>query len=346
VANTLTSAAQFRPQIISLPTGGFLIAWLGHGGGAGQDVYYRRFSSNGSALDADDVRANGLGNDPVTSGDQGNHKLATLADGSVVIAYEDRGSGDLFGVRVGANGTALDAPGEPAGNKQFQINLETIHEQTAPSVAALASGGFVVAFNTETNGSAASRRLLGRVFSPDGIGGAEFQIGDHTSRWQDSHIAGLPQGDFVVTWQVQNEGEDAGAHAWSVYEQRFSPVGAPRSIPSRVNTHNTGDQEQPVLAAFKAGYVIAWQSFGQDSSRYGVFARATVPGLLSLRIFSTIPEVSVSFVGEPGRVHQLQRSSDFIFWTPVITTNPPDGMFRYDESFARPLVHFYRVDTF
>lgn len=350
-ANATTNTAQFHPQIAPLTNGGFVLTWVGKSGVEGQDVFYRRFAATGAAMDGSDVAANALGNDPVATGDQGSQRVATLKDGSFVIVYEDRASGDLFGVRVAFNGIAVDAPGELAGNKQFQINALTPYEQTMPAVADLTNGGFVVTYNTETNGTAASRRVVGRVFGASGVGGVEFQISSHANRWQDSRAIGLRNGDFVVTWQVLDEGVDVGANTWSVFEQRFSPAGVPRFSPFMVNTYNTNDQNLASLAGFNnSGYVIAWKSFGQDTSRDGIFARALlpnneIPGSLSIRAFPQSNSVAVNFTGQAGRQHQLQRSSDLTTWTGVLTTNPATGVFQYHQPYSGTPRFFFRVQS-
>ena len=350
-ANATTNSAQLHPQIAPLTNGGVVLTWVGSSGAAGQDVFYRRFAATGAALDGSDIAANTLGNDPVTAGDQGGQSVATLKDGSFVIVYEDRAGDDLFGVRIGFDGGALDAPGEAAGNKQFQINALTPYEQTLPAVADLTNGGFVVTYNTETNGTAASRRVLGRIFNVTGVGGAEFQIGAHANRWQDSRVIGLRNGDFVVTWQALGEGVDASLNAWSVFEQRFSPTGVSRFTPFMVNTYNTNDQNVASLASFNnSGYVIAWKSFGQDTSRDGVFARAflpnnEIPGSLSIRAFPQSNSVAVNFAGQVGREHQLQRSTNLANWTGVLTTNSETGVFEFHQPYSGSPRFFFRVQS-
>lgn len=353
-ANTISASAQFHPQVAPLTNSGFVLTWVGTGGVAGdtsQNVFYRRFGANGSALDGAEIRANGLGNDAVSGGDQGRQSVVTLRDGSFVIVYEDRASDDLYGVRISHSGVPLNAPGESPGNFQFQINSPAAYEQTAPAVAALTNGGFVVTYNTETNGTAASRRVLARVFGANGVGGTEFQVGSHVNRWQDSRVIGLPNGDFVVTWQAVGEGADAISQAWSVFEQRFSPAGLPRFAPFMVNTWNTNDQDVASLAAFNnSGYVIAWKSFAQDTSRDGVFARAflpnnEIPGALTLRAFPQSNSVTVRFAGQAGREHQLQRSTNLTTWTGVLTTNSATGVFEYHQPYPGSPHFFFRVQS-
>lgn len=350
-ANTITNRAQFHPEIAPLTNGGFVLTWLGKSVDTGQDVYYRRFAANGTSADSQDVMANGLGTDAVNAGDQGSQKVTALKDGGFVIVYEDRASEDVFAVRVDVNGNPVTAPGEASGNFQFQVNATTAYEQTMPAVAGLTNGGFVVIYNTETNGTAASRRLVGRVFPAAGAGGAEFNVGGHTNRWQDGRVAGVPNGDFVAAWQAQGEGVDAGTNTWSVFEQRFSPAGVPRFTPFMVNAYNSLDQRMPTVTGLgNSGYVIAWTSFGQDTSRDGIYARAflpnnEIPGVLTIRAFPQSNSVAVNFVGQAGRQHQLQRSSNFTTWTGVLTTNSPTGVFQYNQPYPGASPFFFRVQS-
>ncbi len=336
--NTITLGTQFRPQIAPLAGGGFVVCWVGKTGGVGQDIFYRRFSAGGAAVDASDVLANGLGADPVTAGDQGSPGIGALQDGGFVIVYEDRNSAEVFGVRIGAGGAALDAPGEASGHKQFLVNAASPFPQTSPAVAGLASGGFVVTYNTETNGTAASRQVAGRVFSANGIGGGEFTVGSHPDRWQDSRLAALPNGDFAVAWQaLVTVSSIPPIQSWRVFQQSVSPAGTPRGPATQVGTFEAGHQDTPAIVGLgNGGHVVAWESFGQDGSGYGVFAKeqgplAPVPGRLTIVRLAGNTWAQVTFIGQPWREHELQQSSTLGSWATVFTTNPPDGSFSYTE---------------
>lgn len=348
-ANSISTGAQFHPQIARLTNGGFVIAWAGQNS-VHQDIYYRRFNANGTAIDAADVLANGLGINSITNGDQGSPVIATLKDGGFVIAYEDRASSDVFGVVIDDSGTPRSAPGAPAGQNQFRINTATSYDQTSPSVAALTNGGFVVTYNSETDGASSSRRVLGRIFSATSVGGTEFQIGTHTNRWQSANVASLASGDFVVAWQAYGEGVDAETNSWAVFGQRFSITGAPKFLPIRLNTINTNDQDSPFVVPFNNGsYVISWESFAQDSNRDGVFAstfffdRELLPAtqFISRKPIQTI---QIDVIGLPGRSYQLQGSTDFSIWSPVLTTNTASGNFFHQLPGNLPK-RFFRVQS-
>ena len=78
------------------------------------------------------------------------------------------------------------------------------------------------------------------------------------------------QSDFVVTWS--SNGEDGSG--WGVYAQRFSSDGSETGAKFQVNTTIAGDQQSSSIAMNPDGkFIISWQSFNQDSSRWGVYAQ-------------------------------------------------------------------------
>jgi hypothetical protein len=85
-----------------------------------------------------------------------------------------------------------------------------------------------------------------------------------------SAVAASPAGNYVVTWASQ----DQDGSGWGVYAQRFDYQGNRIGGEFRVNTTTAGDQVNPTVAMDQLGnYVIAWESYGQDGSGWGVYAR-------------------------------------------------------------------------
>ena len=59
-----------------------------------------------------------------------------------------------------------------------------------------------------------------------------------------------------------------------VYAQRFASTGSALGSEFRVNTDTTNTQADPAVAMDSAGdFVVAWQSYGQDGSSYGIYAQ-------------------------------------------------------------------------
>jgi len=97
----------------------------------------------------------------------GASSVATMPDGSFVVAWSGQGVGgdlDIFARRY-------DASGAPLGGALL-VNATTTGDQITPSIAADDAGEFVVTWQTRSGHS------QGRLFNADGSArGAEFYIG-------------------------------------------------------------------------------------------------------------------------------------------------------------------------
>lgn len=110
-------------------------------------------------------------------------------------------------------------PVSPFG-PEFLVNATTTGDQSAPAVAPLAGGGFVVAW-VDGSGSAddsSGTAVRAQLYDARGARtGAEFLVNTTTAGSQNSPaVAGLAGGGFVVTWIVNA----------AVYGQRFAADGA------------------------------------------------------------------------------------------------------------------------
>ncbi len=101
--------------------------------------------------------------------------------------------------------------------------------------------------------------------------GGEFQINSYTPFFQfEPNIALDADGDFVVVYVgAGQDGSDNG-----VFARRFTSSGVAVGIDFQVNTYTSGAQNYPSVARDADGdFVIVWQSYGQDGSGDGIFAR-------------------------------------------------------------------------
>ena len=101
--------------------------------------------------------------------------------------------------------------------------------------------------------------------------GGEFRVNTYTTGYQAVRsLASDSAGNFVVVWQSMNQ----DGSGFGVFGQRYASTGAPLGAEFRVNTYTTGSQIAPSVASDPAGhFVVAWSSYGQDTSSYGVFAQ-------------------------------------------------------------------------
>jgi hypothetical protein len=83
-------------------------------------------------------------------------------------------------------------------------------------------------------------------------------------------IASLSNGGFVVVWD--SWGQDGSG--WGVYGQRFDANGNKVGSEFQVNTWTTNNQGIPSIASLSnGGFVVVWQSDGQDGSGWGVYGQ-------------------------------------------------------------------------
>jgi len=79
-----------------------------------------------------------------------------------------------------------------------------------------------------------------------------------------------PNGNFVVTWESYfQDGSEYG-----IYGQLFDGLGNTFGSEFQVNTYTTSSQQDPSVATFSNGdFVVTWESFGQDGSRFGIYSQ-------------------------------------------------------------------------
>ena len=135
--NQQAAGDQENPQLALLKNGGAVFVW--QGGDYGFQRVYARF------LKADDTFATFDVAVSTFNGQQLNPKVATLADGNVIITWSSFGQdGSMQGVfaqRFSTSGTKVGA--------EFQVNQYTSFNQRTPAVATLTNGNFVIVWISE-----------------------------------------------------------------------------------------------------------------------------------------------------------------------------------------------------
>ncbi|HYJ82067.1 MAG TPA: calcium-binding protein, partial [Allosphingosinicella sp.] len=203
--------------------------------------------------------------------------IAALTGGGHVVAWADEShvGGDSSGFAIKLQ--LYDGTGAKTGG-ELLVNSFTGDSQTQPSVAGLASGGFVVTWTQNEpsaalggDGSAAS--IKGQIYSSAGVKvGGEFLVNSGISWIQDeSAVFALTGGGFVVSWW------DHGT--FNVFARVFDSTGAALGDDILVSNDRQGNQSLPSGTAFgdAGGFVIMWshQDFGPtyDQGVYGqIFA--------------------------------------------------------------------------
>jgi hypothetical protein len=219
-----------------------------------------------------------------------NPAVATLTNGNVVIVW---GSFDQVGPS-----SLQDVYGQilsPAGVKigaEFLINQFTLYNQRTPTVAALANGGFVVAWVSEQervvgapSASLATpsqmaypsvdiyARLYGISNNVAAAASNEFLVNTDFNPCANPAVAAGSDGGFMVAWDAKDM-TSPNANSLDIYARSFTSAGAGSgSTVVRVNTYLYGDQYAPRISSLGTDYLIVWTSLAQDGSREGVYAQ-------------------------------------------------------------------------
>lgn len=169
------------------------------------------------------------------------------------------------------DGNAVDYDGCTQGYiTSFIVDSESLLSQGEPDLAVLADGSFVVVWTSYwydvmlplVPADGDGRGGFARRFAGNGTPlGAVFAVNTYTDDDQDdSHVAALTSGGFVVVWV--SDGEDGDG--MGIYARRFAADGMP-SDAFKVNLIVGGNQMNPEVAPLpNGGFVVAYESYEGD----------------------------------------------------------------------------------
>jgi hypothetical protein len=241
-------------------------------------------------------------------GDQINPSIASLPDDKFVVIWSDRAGND--GDRGGIFGRIYTSGFEPV-SPEFLVNTLTSDWQSKSNVASAVNGNFMAVWH-QSNGYVegqvfdASGTKLGPQFTVHtGFNGnsdvAADSNGDfwvvstvnngkgYVSKFSnvgellvgpevfhetelppsDPVVTGLADGQMLVSWY--DGGNTSGS---DVYGQLINSDGARVGGEFLLNTVAAENQIKPAIAGLQSGgFVAVWQSFLQDDSLYGIYAR-------------------------------------------------------------------------
>ena len=263
--NTHTVGSQDTPQITTLTDGGWVITWTSfQQDGSFAGVFAQVYDADGTP------RGGEFQINSYTTSNQYDQQIAALADGGWAITWQSQ---DQDGDGWGIHAQAFDADGTPQGG-EVQVNTNFIGDQETPSITALASGGWVIHWMSEgQDGSGAG--IYAQAYNADGTSlGTETQVNSYTTSDQFAgrgNIAALSDGGWVIAWQSM--GQDGSNNG--MYMQAYNADGTPQGGEVQVNGYTpNGQNSGSVIALDDGGWVVVWQSDGQDGDNYGIFFRA------------------------------------------------------------------------
>ncbi len=273
--NTTTTDQQTAPSVAAQPDGSSVVVWASYGQhGDNWDVVGQRYGLSGnpvSGYNSDGTPTDGEFRVNTTFwGVQDAPVVAALPDGGFVVVWEawnapNTVAADVFAQRYDADGHPVGGynPDGTATAGEFRVNTYTVGDQSAPSIAALAGGGFAVVWNSGGQRGDGTWDIYAQAYGADGrpVGG-EAVVNTHGAdvQWYPD-VAGLADGGFVVAWD--SAWED-GRFGYDVYGRRFGASGAARdALEFPLNAQDRWyDNEyiNEIAGTPDGGFVAVWQT--------------------------------------------------------------------------------------
>ncbi|TAN58537.1 MAG: calcium-binding protein, partial [Rhodospirillales bacterium] len=156
-------------------------------------------------------------------------------------------------------------------NQISRVNQYSSNQQQLPSIAGFSNGDYVVTW-TSLYQDGSNYGVYARRYDAGGNPLAdEFLLNQTTDLDQaNSSVTVLADGSFLVAWNSNH----ISANSWDIYARHFNRDGSPQSGEFRVNTNVINEQSTPAVSKLAdGGFVVTWQSDGQDGSSYGVYGQ-------------------------------------------------------------------------
>ncbi len=261
VVNSFEHNAQVNVEVAPLSGGGFVAVWQSMGQDGGLDgVFGQRFSASGQKAGGE-FQVNTF-----TNFDQSSPSAAGIQDGGFVVAWQSKGQD---GSQEGIYAQRYDSAGGKVGS-EHQVNTHFVGGQVTPSVAGLQDGGYIITWSSDSQDGDGWGVFAQRFDATGARMGSEFQVNTTTYSYQTRPVvAPMGAGGMVILWEsVLQDGFDEG-----VIGQRYSSLGVSGSE-FLVNQTTKESQKRPRIASLaNGGFVVAWQSSGQDGEGDGVVIR-------------------------------------------------------------------------
>ena len=272
--NQIAVGDQERPQVSLLKDGGAAFAW--QSGQLGSQHIYTRFLASDNTWRTGDILVS-----DATKEMQVNPVITTLTGGNVIVVYTSLNQYSATSMKD-VYGQVFSPLGEKLGG-EFLVNQFTAYNQRTPAVAALANGGFVIAWVSEQQRvavgnsnpgtvyagySAPSVDIYARTYSASGVPvGNEILVNAPTFACANPVVAASDDGSFAVAWAEKDT--KVLANGWDIFTRRFSNVGVGSAV-RRANTQIRRDQIDPQISASGSDYFLVWNTLGTNGTKQGV----------------------------------------------------------------------------
>ena len=261
------SGADRNSDVGALANGGYVVSWsLDQTSGTKYAVHAQRFGITGGKVGGDTI----ITSDPIY---QQEFSQVAQWNGGYLSVWESNNAQPPTANGYGIHAVLTDSAGV-VNSQDMRVNLTLLKDQLDPALATfnLANGvstGFVSAFETPDSSGFG---IVARTYDATATGApAEFQVNTtQTGEQRDPATAVLTNGEIIVTWT--STGQDGSGDG--VYLQHFTATGGKIGVETRVNSFTANGQAHSQIAALTdGGYVVVWDSVGQDGSGKGIYAQ-------------------------------------------------------------------------
>lgn len=277
--NTYTTDTQTTPSIATLAGDNFVIVWAGYG----QASAYSSYGIYGQLYTAEGIK-NGPAFSIVTiaSGHSIVDPVVAAADGGFVVAWSEfwYSSGCSYSYCYSSNynfiyGQKYTTSAVKNGDT-FEINysIGSPNPNYVPSslaIAILRDNGFIVVWQSSNGKDGSGNGIFAQRYTDGLKNGGELAVNTFTTGDQ-SHpaVASLADGGFIIVW----DSAEQDSSAYGIYAQRYSADSLKVGGEFRINTYLTGAQQNPAVIGLQdGGFVMTWESDGQDGASYGIFGQ-------------------------------------------------------------------------
>ncbi len=258
--NTYTNDRQLYPGVAMDNDGGFVIVWesMNIHEQDNKIICGQLYDSFGSSIGHEFVISEEIS-------DSRYPDVAMETEGNFAIVWmQDKSSNSIITRLYNADGTAKTEP--------FEISTIRFSSITRPSIAMDKDGNFVVAWDGDPN-LAGLDDIHARRYGFDGTAiGEQFIVNTSIEGpQQNPQVAMNNRGRFIIVWDSKI---DPDINERDIFAQRYDSAGGPLGDEFQVNTYMADDQKRPSVAMGQnSKFVMAWQSYGQDGSGYGIFGK-------------------------------------------------------------------------
>ncbi|MFG0254274.1 MAG: PKD domain-containing protein, partial [Rhodopirellula sp. JB053] len=264
VVNTYTSGEQHNSSIAVNSSGEFIIVWEGEGQTDNDGIFYRRFNSDGTAIDAAQVRVNVDDLDSETTpdvamNDSGQFAVVWQADGEIYVRHYDVDGSKVATAMHDDLMVDTTAAGANGPSIAMDESGRTVVVYRTPGVIGIGAGVWAKTFELSGDVRHALFEPSDESFSSDNTN-PSVDMDDH--------------GNFVVVYHGDSDGDGSGASVkYRIYDEDANAL----MSADQVNVTTSGDQQYASVSMLDANnFVVVWSGNGNQTDQVdssGVFSR-------------------------------------------------------------------------